>query len=569
MASETISDRTRLAALTMTQAKRSAISQLLTSPLYRWRFGGPSASHLILFPQDIRTADPSFAAEIHHGHFGLAGAVAFTNGASPFAFEPPNQVWLEELYGFSWLRHLHASEDDLSREHARRLFRDWVKFEKRQRDVSWAPQIIARRLISWLSHAALLLDGGEDAFDDEVLQSLTRQIRHLAGAYGETQDGLPRLTALIALVLSGLCVAEQEVLIDTYSQQLCTELDRQIFEDGGHISRNPAVLVELLLDLFPLRQCFAPRDREAPQPLVKAINRILPMIRFMRLGDGSLGRFNGMASTLPDSIATVLAQDENQTGTKGLAAQSRYCRLEEKDTVILMDCGGPPPLPLSSKAHAGCLSFEMSSGTSPIIVNCGAPGPADQEWRVTSRATATHSTLTMSNVSSARLLRNKYLERSLGASLLSGPDKIDVKIEPHADAVKVLVAHDGYMDRFGVTHLRQLKLFTSGAILEGIDRLIPEAARAKKFRRHDLKFAVHFHIHPDVQATRDATGGCAILNLPNGELWRFEAEGAVLVLEESLFLANFRGPRRTIKIVLRGLFRDEANVRWRLTKQQT
>lgn len=569
MATDSFRDRTRLAVLKVTQAKRSAVSHVLKSPFYRWRFGGPSATHLVLIPQDIRTADPSFATEIYHGHFGLAGAVAFTNGASPFVLQPPNQVWLRELHGFGWLRHLRASEDDLSREYAQRLVKDWLKLEKRQRDVSWDPRIVGRRLISWLSHAALLLDGVEEDLHEEILRSLTRQIRHLAGAYGETQDGLPRLTALIALVLSGLCVAEQDVLIDSYSRLLCAELDRQIFEDGGHLSRNPAVLVELLLDLLPLRQCYIPRDHEPPKALVNAINRMIPMIRFMRLGDGSLGRFNGMSSTLPDQIATVLAHGESQTATKGLATNSRYCRLEENGTVLLMDCGGPPPLSLSSQAHAGCLSFEMSSGTSPIVVNSGAPGPAvtEHEWRTTSRATATHSTLTVSNFSSARLLRNTYLERSLGASLLSGPEKIDVKIEPLADAVKVLAAHDGYMDRFGITHLRQLKLLSSGEILEGLDRLIPAPQRAKKFRQHDLKFAIYFHIHPDVQATHDSTQKGAVLRLPNGETWLLEAEGAVLLIDESMFLANFRGPRRTVKIVLRGLFRDEAKVSWRLSKR--
>ncbi len=568
MATESFGDRTRLAVLKMTQAKRLVVSQLLKSPLYRWRFAGPAASHLVLIPQDIRTADPSFATEIYHGHFGLAGTVAFTNGASPFTLEPPSQSWLEELHGFGWLRHLHASEDDLSREHAQRFVKDWLRSEKRGTEVAWQPHIIARRLISWLSHAPLLLDGAEEDLHERVLRSLTRQIRHLAGAYGETQDGLPRLTALTALVLSGLCVADQDVLIDTYSQLLSAELDRQIFKDGGHISRNPSVPVELLLDLLPLRQCYVPRDREPLEALVSAMNRMSPMIRFMRLGDGTLARFNGMSSTYPDALATVLAHDDARAGLKGLATNSRYCRLAENDAVVLMDCGGPPPLPLSSEAHAGCLSFEMSSGRSPMIVNCGVPGPTDTEnkWRTPARATTYHSTLTVSNFSSARLLHNDYLERSLGASLLAGPRKVDAKIESIGNGVKILAAHDGYVERFGVTHIRQLKLASSGESLEGLDRLVPVANRARKFRRRDLRFAICFHIHPDVQAVHDIAQKGAALRLPNGETWRLAAEGAALLIEESLFLANFRGPRRTVKISLRGLFRDEANVNWRLVK---
>ena len=77
----------------------------------------------------------------------------------------------------------------------------------------------------------------------------------------------------------------------------CKELDRQILPDGGHISRNPEALVELLLDLLPLRQCFVARDRAPPKELTDAIDRIMPMLRFFRIGDGTLARFNGCGPT--------------------------------------------------------------------------------------------------------------------------------------------------------------------------------------------------------------------------------------------------------------------------------
>ena len=44
------------------------------------------------------------------------------------------------------------------------------------------------------------------------------------------------------------------------TRRLVDELERQILPDGGHISRNPGALIELLLDLLPLRQAFAARN---------------------------------------------------------------------------------------------------------------------------------------------------------------------------------------------------------------------------------------------------------------------------------------------------------------------
>ena len=39
-----------------------------------------------------------------------------------------------------------------------------------------------------------------------------------------------------------------------------------------------------------------------------------------------------------------------------------------------METGQPPPFAMSQEAHAGCLSFELSSGLQRIVVNCGLPG---------------------------------------------------------------------------------------------------------------------------------------------------------------------------------------------------
>ena len=60
-----------------------------------------------------------------------------------------------------------------------------------------------------------------------------------------------------------LCIAGHERRLAQSQKLLVAELERQVLPDGGHISRNPWVLVELLLDLLPLRRCFAARGQAA------------------------------------------------------------------------------------------------------------------------------------------------------------------------------------------------------------------------------------------------------------------------------------------------------------------
>ena len=108
-------------------------------------------------------------------------------------------------------------------------------------------------MISWLSQAPLLLDDADVQFYRRFLRSLTRQVRYLRHTVSQARDGVPRLQAAIALTYAALCMARQQRHIRAATKRLSEELARQILPDGGHISRNPGALIELLVDLLPLR----------------------------------------------------------------------------------------------------------------------------------------------------------------------------------------------------------------------------------------------------------------------------------------------------------------------------
>ena len=120
--------------------------------------------------------------------------------------------------------------------------------------------VLARRIISLLSQAPLVLNDADSKFYRRFLRHLAREIRTLRYTAADVPDGMPRLQVQISLCYASLCLANQSKHIRTASRKLSDELQRQILPDGGHISRNPGALVELLLDLLPLRQTFAARN---------------------------------------------------------------------------------------------------------------------------------------------------------------------------------------------------------------------------------------------------------------------------------------------------------------------
>ncbi|HEX7531692.1 MAG TPA: heparinase II/III family protein [Methyloceanibacter sp.] len=531
-------------------------------------YPGSAAEQLLLAPQELRTADPSFATEIYNGHFGLAGRLAELTAESPFEIVPPSEGWERELYGFAWLRHLRAAGSELSREQAKALVNDFVRLRRSIKGLAWQPEIVGRRVISWLSNSVLILDSGEPEAYEAFLRALTSQLRYLSASYRDTPDGVPRLVTLMALIYAGLCIADQQSVVDRYTRPFCKELDRQILPDGGHISRNPEALVEVLLDLLPLRQCFVARDRVPPKELTDAIDRIMPMLRFFRIGDGTLARFNGCGPTATDALATVLAYDDVEGSPVRSAVNSGYVRLDCGTMQLICDMGAAPAPSLSYNAQAGFLSFEMASGDAPMIVNCGVPSLDHIEWLPFARSSAAQSTLVLEDSSSGEFSAGVDGKPSVIGSPLIGPANAQASLSDQGDNLRIKGAHDGYLSRYGVSHSRQLLIAQTGKLISSEDKLTSPKGLSSPEGLIAGAYAIRFHLHPSVTAQLSPEGRGVNLLLKNGEAWRISSNAPETGIEDSFFLADARGPQPSSQVVLSGMMGEAYEVRivWNIEK---
>src|SRR5437773_1216910 len=310
---------------------------------------------LIIAPHDLRTADATRAAEIYAGRFVFAGKIVTCHGRSIFDLEPPSEDWEVALFGFGWLRHLRAADTALTRANARALVDDWISNPSHRRPTARRADVMSRRVISLLSQAPLVLGDTDGKFYRRYLRWLTREIRYLRYAMLDVPDGVARLQVLVALCYASLCLANQAKHIRTATRKLSDELQRQILPDGGHISRSPGALVELLSDLLPLRQTFAARNIAPPPALLNAIDRMMPMLRFFRHGDGSFALFNGMSNALSDLVATLLAYDDTHGVPMPNMPHTGFQRLDAGTTTVIMDTCPPAPPNASLEPHARVL----------------------------------------------------------------------------------------------------------------------------------------------------------------------------------------------------------------------
>jgi uncharacterized heparinase superfamily protein len=522
------------------------------------------ADRLLIAPHDLRTTDATRAAEIYSGRFVFAGKIVTCHGRSVFDIEPPSDEWETALLGFGWLRHLRAADSAITRANARALVEDWLSYPRKS-PVGRRGEVVARRIISLLSQAPLVLHDADVRFYRRFLRSLTRDVRFLRYTMLDVADGVPRLQVLIALCYASLCLANQTKHIRSATRKLSDELQRQILPDGGHVSRNPGALITLLLDLLPLRQTFAARNIAPPPALLNAIDRMMPMLRFFRHGDGSFALFNGMRSAPTGVVATLLAYDDTHGTPMAHMPHTGFQRLDAGPLTIIADVGPPPPPVLSRDAHAGCLSFELSSGTHRIIVNCGIPSIGRDNWRTFARSTPAHSTLTYHDQSSCEFVEATAMKRMLqGSPIVGGPTHVESYREVRGDHSVLTMSHDGYRRQFGFTHRRMLTIADDGSRLDGEDFLASD--HGSTFRGSGDDYAVRFHLHPSVKASRLSDGRGVMLVLPSREVWTFESQGQKVDLEDSVFLAGSDGPRRTAQIVIRDHARENASIRWSLAR---
>ena len=510
----------------------------------------------------MRAGDPFIADEIYAGRFPLAGRVLLTEGASPFETPPPSLDFARELHSFRWLRHLRAAGHELAFANARALVGDWIRTCGRGREpIAWESEVVARRVIAWFSHAPVVLRDADPAFYRRFLKSLAAQVRFLKQVAASAPDGETRLRVSIAVALASLVMPSPRRAVRSAARHLDTEIARQILPDGSHVTRNPQAILDLLTDLLPLRQTYLNLGFGAPGRLIPAIDRMFPALRFFRHTDGALALFNGAASAPAERLASVLRHDETSGQPFRHLPHAKYQRLSAGPTTIIADTGAAPPVSFSRRAHAGCLSFEMSTGPHRLIVNSGVPLYGREDYGGFARSTAAHSTVVFDNTSSGRLSRSRFL----GPLIVGGVSEVMTRMGDGEDGSRGFTAvHDGYLGAYGLYHERRLRLSGDGLTVSGCDRF-HRAGGAPPGANEAGEAVARFHVHPRV-AVDPGPAGVIHLVMPEGELWTFACPDAVPEIQDDIFFADIAGPCRSRQIAVAFRVGATPEIRWTLTR---
>ena len=516
--------------------------QMVTMPLLRWTWRGQGDIAFAGDLPDFRPSDRDAVRDMMSGRYLLASKLFETGGASPFALDIDHPDWWNNLHAFSWLRHFRDVRDPGERLFARTLVLDWIGREGQFEHDSWTLSLTAQRVLNWLRHLNLLLDGATPEQAKTIQRSLGTQVQSLRVRGALAADPVETLFAAIGLLGAELCNAADVPDIDNAVARLDAVLARQLDEDGLHLSRNPRLQLSLLSDLSSLKRALGRHGSPVTAELSNRIDRMHEALDALTLSSGEPVYFNGCGQVPHDILVAV--QANGPTPSRRSRLLGGYGVVRAGESVVIADSGLVPAHGFDSEIHASALAFEFAHGSELIVGSCG-PAPSDMpENRDLFRQGVAHSAPTIDAEDAVAR------DRSTQPMVL--------------DTVEHMLAmtSSGYASRFGAEVERRLTLISDGTTLVGQDRIVTKANNPSG------RLAIRFHLAPGIMVRRPSGEGMARLVLPNGTVWSFLWEGADFHVEDSVRQSSYLGFHRTSQLVLETDVAEDAEVAWIFTLEQ-
>lgn len=280
------------------------------------------------------------------------------------------------------------------------LVTSWIGCCKYAQGDAWHPYTISLRLVNWLVCRDLFKANikEDEAFDALMQNSMYLQYRHLLANQEKHLLANHYLENLKTLVICALLFCEDDVLAEVERDYLA-QLDEQVLPDGVHYERSMMYHKLILEGVLRVELAYRSAGKVAPAKVASKARQMLDAMASIERGMGKTPFFNDAADGVAKECKPLIYACRDVYGyepddTKTVFSDSGFYKLYDGNAALVFFAGEPGPQYMLGHAHCDLLSFELSVGDRPVIVNSGTYA-YQSDLRSYFRSTAAHNTATV------------------------------------------------------------------------------------------------------------------------------------------------------------------------------
>jgi len=454
----------------------------------------------------------------------------------------------KNLNSFFWLFSLDLKS---SKKDTQSIILQWVEKNFQYNSKSWEVDIVAKRIIAWLSNSKLTYEDSDDNYKEKFNNIIKKQINHLINEIQTSEWADDKVVGCSAIILTGLSYQNKDDYLNV-GLNLLKKLTRHSFDNHSFPkSRNIRQLNFYLKYFVLIREWFKESQTEVPEFINENIYYLGQAYVFTWQNNKKDLFFNGNYESNNADFDNYLKRlgynFKNQNNELG-----GYAILNSNKISLIVDIGSSPDKKFSSNYQAGSLSFEIISGGKKLICNSGYYQNFKHRLNAISKSSATHSTLILDERSSCEFTKKKLVFESLKI--------IKKKIIFEKNYWKINAAHNGYLKRYGIIHNREIEFYPEHMKFIGHDKII------SKNNIRNLKFEIRFHLEPNVKVMKTLDGKSILIDL-DGEGWKFNSSQNTIDIDSGLYFGKKNSFLDNKNIFISGMTNDDnQTIKWEITK---
>ncbi len=459
----------------------------------------------------------------------------------------------EKLNNFFWFFSLDLKS---SKKTAQSVIKNWVKNNGKYNINSWEFDMTSKRIIAWLSNHQLTYEDSDKEYRLLFDHMIQKQTNHLLNEIKSSNELENKLIGCSAIILTGLAYKNEKNYLENGLNILKNIIKSSIDNEGFTKSRSIKQLVFYLKYFIIIREWFKESQNAIPEYIDETIFYLGSSYAFVWKNINTDIFFNGNFNSTNTDFDQYLKRF-NYTFRNNASELGGYAILKNKKVVLAMDIGSSPSKSLSLDYQYGALSFEIFSNQKKLITNAGYFPNKNNQLNKLSKSTALHSTLVIedfSSCSSKKSKNNILVEEGLKVS------KKNIVYEKNY--WKISASHDGYLQKFGTIHEREIEFYPEQNKFVGYDKLL------RKNSSKGIKFDIRFHLDPNSKVMKTQDNKSILIELED-EGWRFNCDKLDINIDNSLYFGNKNSYKDNQNIFISGMnSKNEQIIKWEIIKLQ-